>query len=126
MRESWAFENVEFRLGKIEHLPVESGSVDVIISNCVLNLVAQQGGRLRRDVPRAAAGGRFCVSDMVATVRCAKACVKRPLIMSAASPAGSADRVSCKIKAAGFERLRNAMITVYVRVGGRRDEQLAT
>src|SRR5258708_7782677 len=33
------FNNVEFRLGEIEHMPVESGSVDVIISNCVLNLL---------------------------------------------------------------------------------------
>jgi hypothetical protein len=32
-------DNVEFRLGEIEHLPVESGGVDAIISNCVLNLL---------------------------------------------------------------------------------------
>ena len=49
------FANVEFRLGEIEHLPVEAGSVDVVISNCVLNLVPDKAPGLRRDVPRAAA-----------------------------------------------------------------------
>lgn len=57
--------NVEFRLGEIEDLPVDSGSVDVVISNCVLNLVP--------DKPRAFAeirrvlkpGAHFCVSDIV-------------------------------------------------------------
>ena len=37
--EQSGFDNVEFRLGEIEHLPVLSGSIDVVISNCVLNLV---------------------------------------------------------------------------------------
>ena len=47
--------NVEFRLGEIEHLPVDAGSVDVVISNCVLNLRAPEGARVRRDLPRAEA-----------------------------------------------------------------------
>jgi arsenite methyltransferase len=59
------FENVEFRRGLIEELPVEDGSVDVIISNCVINLspdkpvVMGEAHRVLRS------GGRFVVSDIV-------------------------------------------------------------
>jgi ubiquinone/menaquinone biosynthesis C-methylase UbiE len=35
----YAYQNVEFRLGEIEHMPIEGNSVDLVISNCVLNLV---------------------------------------------------------------------------------------
>ena len=37
------FGNVEFRLGEIEHLPLEADSVDIIISNCVINLTVDKG-----------------------------------------------------------------------------------
>lgn len=61
------YRNVEFRLGEIEHLPFERDSIDVVISNCVLNLVP--------DKPRAFAeiyrvlrpGAHFCISDVVAS-----------------------------------------------------------
>ena len=55
-------ENVEFRLGEIEHLPVESGSIDVIISNCVLNLLPNKAPAFVEMFRVLRPGGRFCVS----------------------------------------------------------------
>jgi len=58
-------ENVEFHLGEIENLPVDDGTVDVVVSNCVLNLVPDKEkafGEIERVLRR---GGRFCVSDIV-------------------------------------------------------------
>jgi ubiquinone/menaquinone biosynthesis C-methylase UbiE len=63
--EKLGYSNVEFRLGDIEKLPVDSGSVDVVVSNCVLNLVPDKElafseiGRVLRP------GGHFSISDIV-------------------------------------------------------------
>lgn len=103
------YKNVEFRLGEIENLPVADNSVDVIISNCVINLspnkprVFQEAYRILKP------GGRLAISDVVATIELPAAMRNDPaLIAGCVGNASLVTELETMIKDAGFDKVRIA------------------
>ncbi len=99
--------NVEFRLGEIEHLPVADGSVDIIISNCVINLSVDKAQVFREAFRVLKPGGRLAISDIVAT-QPLPAEVRKDLELVSACVGGAAtvDETRAMLENAGFGEIR--------------------
>jgi arsenite methyltransferase len=99
--------NVEFRLGEIEHLPVANDSVDVVLSNCVINLSPDKGAVFREAFRVLKAGGRLAISDVVA-VKDMPAELAQSVEAMTGCVAGSAkvEELETLLREAGFERIK--------------------
>jgi ubiquinone/menaquinone biosynthesis C-methylase UbiE len=101
------YANVEFRLGEIEHLPVADGSVDVVISNCVINLVPEKGPVYREAYRVLRPGGHLAISDVVATRPIStRDRANLSLWSSCSSGALEVKEVKTFLKRAGFKDVR--------------------
>jgi SAM-dependent methyltransferase len=96
--------NVEFLKGEIEHIPLPDGSVDVIISNCVINLSADKDAVLREAYRVLKPGGRFAVSDVVVRGTDVPADVRKSMELWIGCVAGALEETDYrqKLSAAGF------------------------
>jgi arsenite methyltransferase len=99
--------NAEFRLGEIEHLPVEDATADVVISNCVINLAPDKRAVYREALRVLRAGGRLAISDVVA-LRAIPPAVQDDLAARCGCIAGAAhvDDVTALLKELGFSDVR--------------------
>ena len=102
--------NVEFRLGEIEHLPVADDSVDVILSNCVINLVPDKAQVFREAFRVLKPGGRLAISDVVNTAPLsAELAADRGLICGCVVGAAPAHQIEAWLKEAGFTGIKVAV-----------------
>ena len=99
--------NVEFLRGEIEHIPLPDNSVDVIISNCVINLSADKDQVLREAFRVLKPGGRFAVSDVVVRGADVPAAVRKNMELWIGCVAGALEETEyrAKLAAAGFEQV---------------------
>jgi arsenite methyltransferase len=107
-------ENVEFLKGEIEHIPLPDNSVDVVISNCVINLSADKDRVLRETFRVLKPGGRFAVSDVI-TRGDVPAEVRQNMLLWVGCIAGAlqdAEYIS-KLTAAGFDGIEIEPTRVY-------------
>jgi arsenite methyltransferase len=107
-------DNVEFLKGEIEAIPLPDNSVDVIISNCVINLSGDKDAVLREAFRVLKRGGRFAVSDVVTRGAVPEA-LRRDMLLWVGCIAGALDEDDYrgKLSAAGFEAITIEPTRVY-------------
>ena len=107
-------ENVEFLKGEIERIPLPDNSVDVIISNCVINLSADKDKVLREAFRVLKPGGRFAVSDVVTRGEILPE-IRRSVLAWVGCIAGALeeDAYRTKLTAAGFEQIEIEATRIY-------------
>lgn len=107
-------ENVEFLKGEIEHIPLPDASVDVIISNCVINLSADKDQVLREAFRVLKPGGRFAVSDVVVHGQ-VPAPIRRSMELWVGCVAGALSDVEYaeKLASAGFAAIEIEPTRIY-------------
>src|ERR1700690_3190425 len=98
--------NVEFLKGEIEHIPLPDGSVDVIISNCVINLSADKDRVLKEAFRVLKPGGRLAVSDVVTRGEMLPE-IRQSVLLWVGCVAGALEEneYKSKLEGAGFERV---------------------
>jgi SAM-dependent methyltransferase len=106
--------NVEFLKGEIENIPLPDNSVDVVISNCVINLSADKDRVLREAFRVLKPGGRFAVSDVVTRGQVAPA-IRKSVLLWVGCVAGALEdgEYRDKLAAAGFEQIDIEPTRVY-------------
>jgi arsenite methyltransferase len=106
--------NVQFVKGEIEHIPLPANSVDVIISNCVINLSADKDQVLREAFRVLKPGGRFAVSDVVVRGEVPDA-IRTSMNLWIGCVAGALSEADylAKLRAAGFEEAAIEVTRVY-------------
>ena len=107
-------ENVEFLRGEIESIPLPDNSVDIIISNCVINLSADKDRVLREAFRVLKPGGRFAVSDVVTRGEIAPE-VRKSVLLWVGCIAGALEENEYrgKLQAAGFEQIQVEPTRIY-------------
>ena len=107
-------ENVEFLKGEIEHIPLPDNSIDVIISNCVINLSADKDRVLREAFRVLKPGGRFAVSDVVTRGEMLPEIRKNVLLwVGCVAGALEENEYRTKLASAGFETIEIEPTRVY-------------
>jgi ubiquinone/menaquinone biosynthesis C-methylase UbiE len=114
--------NVEFLKGEIEHIPLPGDSVDVIISNCVINLSADKDAVLAEAFRVLKPGGRFAVSDVVVRGEVSPA-IRRSVELWIGCVAGALEESEyrAKLAKAGFEAVDVEATRVYTTESARDD-----